>query len=46
MRKMALPFFFSAVLDRIRFLLAGDDGIHEGFDEFEIGPDSTTDGNR
>ena len=33
---------FSAVLDRILFILAGNDYIHESFDEFEIQPDSTT----
>ena len=36
------PLFFSAVLDRILFILAGNDNIHEGLDEFEIQPDSTT----
>ena len=34
--------FFSAVLDRILFILAGNDNIHESLDEFEIQPDSTT----
>ena len=28
--------FFSAVLDRILFILAGNDNIHESLDEFEI----------
>ena len=28
--------FFSAVLDRIFFILAGNDNIHESLDEFEI----------
>ena len=28
--------FFSAVLDRILFMLAGNDNIHESLDEFEI----------
>ena len=34
--------FFSAVLDRIPFILAGNDYIHESLDEFEIQQDSTT----
>ena len=34
---------FSAVLDRILFILAGNDDIHKSLDEFEIRPDSTTD---
>ena len=34
--------FFSAVLDRIYFVLAGNDDIHESLDEFEIWPDPTT----
>ena len=33
--------FFSAVLDRIQFILAGNDDIHESLDEFEIWPDLT-----
>ena len=33
---------FSAVLDRILFILAGNDYIYESLDEFEIQPDSTT----
>ena len=39
---------FSAVLDRILFILAGNDNIHESLDEFEIQPDSTANfhGNR
>ena len=28
--------FFSAVLDRILFMLAGNDNIHKSLDEFEI----------
>ena len=32
---------FSAVLDRIHFILAGNDDIHESLDEFEIWPDLT-----
>ena len=34
--------FFSAVLDRILFIFAGNDNIHKSLDEFEIRPDSTT----
>ena len=34
--------FFSAVLDRILFILAGIDSIHESLDEFEIRLDPTT----
>ena len=34
--------FFLAVLDRILFILAGNDNIHESLEEFEIRPDSTT----
>ena len=30
---------FSAVHDRILFVLAGNDNIHESLDEFEIRPD-------
>ena len=33
--------FFSAVLDRILFILAGNDNIHESLDEFEIWLDLT-----
>ena len=29
--------------DRILFILAGNDDMHESFDEFEIWPDSTMD---
>ena len=35
MRKQCLP-FFSAVLDLILFILAGNDNIHESLDGFEI----------
>ena len=35
--------FFSTVLDRILFILAGNDYIHESLDEFEIRPHPTTD---
>ena len=31
--------FFSAVLDQILFMLAGNDNIHESLDEFEIWSD-------
>ena len=34
---------FSNVFDRILFILAGNDDMHESLDEFEIWPDSTTD---
>ena len=34
--------FFSAVLDRILFILAGNDNIHESLDEVEIWLDLTT----
>ena len=33
---------FSAVLDQILFILAGNDNIHESLDEFEILLDLTT----
>ena len=33
--------FFSAVLDRILFMLAGNDNIHESLDEFDIRLDPT-----
>ena len=32
---------FSAVLDQILFILAGNDNIHENLDNFEIRPDQT-----
>ena len=35
--------FFSAVLDPILFILAGNDDIHRSLEEFEIRPDPTTD---
>ena len=34
---------FSNAFDRILFILAGNDDMHESLDEFEIWPDSTTD---
>ena len=34
---------FSAVFDRILFILAGNDDIHKSLHEFEIRPDPTTD---
>ena len=34
---------FSNDFDRILFILAGNDDMHESLDEFEIWPDSTTD---
>ena len=36
------PLFFSAVLNLILFILAGNDNIHESLDEFEIRPDLNT----
>ena len=33
--------FFSAVLDRILLMLAGNDNIHESLDEFDIRSDPT-----
>ena len=41
MGKMMSP-LFSAVLDRILFILACNDNIHESLDEFEIRSDLTT----
>ena len=41
MRKQCL-FFFSAVLDLILFILAGNNNIHESLDGFEICLDLTT----
>ena len=35
--------FFSAFLDRIHFILAGNDDIHKSLDEFEIRPDPIRD---
>ena len=34
--------FFSAVLDRILFILAGNDNIHDSLDEFQVWLDLTT----
>ena len=34
---------FSNAFDQILFILAGNDDMHEIFDEFEIRPDSTMD---
>ena len=34
--------FFSAVLNLILFILAGNDNIHESLDEFEIRLDQNT----
>ena len=39
-KRMSL--LFLNVLDRILFILADNDYIHESLDEFEIQPDSTT----
>ena len=41
MRKQCLH-FFSAVLDLILFILAGNDNIYESLDEFEIRLDLNT----
>ena len=41
MGKMMSP-FFSAVLDRILFVFAGNDNIHESLNEFDIRPDPIT----
>ena len=41
MGKMMSPLFW-AVLDRILFIFAGNNNIHESLDEFEIRPDPTT----
>ena len=41
MRKQCLH-FFSAVLNLILFILAGNDNIHESLDEFEIRLDPNT----
>ena len=40
--------FFSAILNLILFILAGNDNIHESFDEFEIrlDPNNGFHGNR
>ena len=37
-----MPPLFSAVLDLILFILAGNDNIHESLDELEIGLDPNT----
>ena len=41
MGKMMSP-LFSVVLDRILFIFAGNDRIHESLDEFEIRLDPNT----
>ena len=41
-KKQTMSLFFSAVLDRILFILSGYDNIHESLDKFEIQPDPTT----
>ena len=35
--------FFSAIFDRIHFILVGNDDNHESSKDFEIWPDSTSD---
>ena len=42
MEKNDVSTFFSAFLDRILFILAGNDNIHERLDEFEIRSVPTT----
>ena len=37
--KNDIAFFFSAILDQILFILAGNDDVYKSFDEFEIRPD-------
>ena len=37
-----MSLLFSAILDRISFILAGNDNIHESLDEYEIRSDLTT----
>ena len=41
LKKSPMSSIFSAVLDRIHFMLAGNDNIHESLDEFDIRPDPT-----
>ena len=43
MGKTASSRFLDFFFDRILFILAGNDDMHESLDEFEIWPDSTTD---
>ena len=38
--KNGVATFFSAVLGRVHFILAGNDDIHESLEEFEIWPRS------
>ena len=42
MGKKGCLHLFSAFLDRILFILAGNDNIHESLGEFEIQPDSNS----
>ena len=35
--------FFSAVFDRIFFILAGNEDMHKNSQEFDVRPDRTTD---
>ena len=37
-----MSLFFSVALDRILFIFAGNDKIHERLDEFKIRPNPTT----
>ena len=42
MGKTVLPLFLGC-FHKILFILAGNDSMHEGSEEFKIWPDSTTD---
>ena len=43
MGKTVSPLFFSFIFHPILFILAGNNGMHEISDEFEIQPDPITD---
>ena len=43
MRAQRCCHFFSAILEQILFILAGNDDIHKSLDEFEIWPDPIRD---
>ena len=43
MGKNGVASFFSAILEQILFILAGNDDIHKSLDEFEIWPDPISD---
>ena len=40
---MPAALLFSAILDQILFILAGNDDIHKSLDDFEIWPDPIRD---